>query len=99
MPYPEHEKLKKIVDRSQACGEFLTWLQDEKRFWLCQRATDEEREAEDKNGFSEWDGQEWGPAHFDLSKLLAEFFGIDQAKLEAEKDQMLANLRSPQKKP
>lgn len=28
--YPEHEKMSKIVDKSQAIGEFLDWLQQEK---------------------------------------------------------------------
>ena len=27
--YPEHEKLKSISDKSQACGEFIDWLRDE----------------------------------------------------------------------
>lgn len=25
-PYPEHEKLKRVADRSQAIGEFVDWL-------------------------------------------------------------------------
>ena len=32
--YPEHEKLAKIKDQSQAIGEFLEWLNFEKKMWL-----------------------------------------------------------------
>lgn len=30
--YPEHDKLIKIADKSQAIGEFMSWLEDEKGF-------------------------------------------------------------------
>jgi hypothetical protein len=32
--FPEHEKMAKITDKSQAIGEFLTWLGDEKSIYL-----------------------------------------------------------------
>ena len=32
--YPQHEKLKKIADTSQVCGNFLDWLFDEKNLTL-----------------------------------------------------------------
>lgn len=34
--YPEHEKLKAIKDRSQACGEFIEWLNHSKRIHLAE---------------------------------------------------------------
>jgi hypothetical protein len=33
--YPEHDKLKVIQPLSQACGEFLEWLINEKGIRLC----------------------------------------------------------------
>lgn len=65
--YPEHDKLRKISDRSQACGEFLDWLEEEKGWEL--------------------------PSH-SKPALLAEFFEIDQERLEDEKQAMLNELRS-----
>lgn len=38
------------------------------------------------------DGRLW-PTHRTIPSLLAEFFGIDQAKIDAEKDAMLAAIR------
>ena len=39
--YPEHEKLKKVVEKSQACGEFLGWLGSEKNYLLARYVGDE----------------------------------------------------------
>lgn len=36
--YPEHDKLQLIADKSQAIGEFLEWLQEEKQLVICQSA-------------------------------------------------------------
>jgi hypothetical protein len=33
--YPEHEKLDKVKDQSEICGEFLDWLRIEKNLALC----------------------------------------------------------------
>jgi len=78
MEYPEHEKLEKVQAESQACGEFLSWLAFEKGLELCA---------------AEFDEDEWYPQSRTITDLLAEFFGIDSEALEAEKRQMLAELR------
>lgn len=38
--YPEHEKLKLIVDKSQCCGDFLEWLSVQ-GIYLAQYDTDD----------------------------------------------------------
>ena len=43
--YPEHEKLQAVNEKSQAIGEFLDWLRDEKRVQL---VTWEEWEEEEE---------------------------------------------------
>jgi hypothetical protein len=78
MNHPEHDKLKRIARESQLCGEFLDWLNTEKHLELCQL-------DRDLNAFL--------PFSRDYRELLAEFFGIDSAKLEAEKLEMLKELR------
>lgn len=40
--YPEHEKLAKVKDRSQAIGEFLDWLMNEQGAFLCKHHTHDE---------------------------------------------------------
>lgn len=40
METPEHDKLRAVKDRSQACGEFLDWLRDH-GYVLCERAEEE----------------------------------------------------------
>lgn len=93
--YPEHEKLHVIADKSQACGEFFDWLQ-EQGLQLCEIHSHSEC-SRDKDGYG-WDcGLERGsyvPIHRPIVKLLAEFFDIDQDRLEAEKQAMLDKLRT-----
>lgn len=75
--YPEHAKLRKISDKSQAIGEFLDWAgRGSKGLTLCYS-----------------DGHRFYPSYKTKTKLLAEFFGIDEAKLEAEKLAMLEECR------
>lgn len=75
MNYPEHAKLKAIVDKSQVIGEFMDWLSD-KGIHL-----------------AEWGKHELFSINTPIRDLLAEFFGIDQKKLDAEKDAMLEEQR------
>lgn len=94
MEYPEHDKLHAIADKSQACGEFFEWL-GSNEWTLCEVHSHTNCER-DECGF--WacglDKGEYFPVRLSLNKLLAEFFDIDQDKLEAEKLAMLAELRS-----
>jgi hypothetical protein len=76
--YPEHEKLAKVKDRSQACGEFLEWLTSEGGFVLCKYVKDRVFPV---------------PASVSIADLLARFFKIDQKKIEDEKRAMLAELQ------
>ena len=78
--YPEHAKLKKAQDKSQAIGEFLDWLSNERpkgNIFLCERHPTHEV------------GDLWMPFNQGSERLLAEYFGIDEAKLEAEKRKIL----------
>lgn len=95
--YPEHEKLEKVSAKSQACGEFLEWLGHTKGITL----------AEPHTHIDDCYGKALGPrwptcgmgdttlysSRANLQVLLAEFFDIDQKKLNAEKDAMLADFR------
>lgn len=71
--YPQHEKLSEIREKSQAIGEFLDWMREEKEFTIAEY---------DKHD------QLW-PAGIHTQRLLAEFFEIDYDALMAEKDAML----------
>lgn len=76
--YPEHEKLKAIKSRSQVVGEFMEWLRKEK-------------------GISFAKPDRWGkyePVNLPIQATLAEFFEIDQKKLDEEKEEMLKELRA-----
>lgn len=79
--YPEHEKLQKIQDQSQMIGDFLSWLQEEKGLSLC--SYQGEKHKIDL----------WCPTDANTSKLLADYFEIDEKKLEEEKQKMLQELR------
>lgn len=106
-PYPEHEKLAKIAHESHAIGQFLDWLhggfEGSPNLTLCfyQKPTVASRF---EDGGSLFDGKElklnldfvepgWTPARQTIQQLLAQYFGIDQERLDAEKEQMLHDIR------
>ena len=88
--YPEHEKLSAIQYKSQTIGEFLDWLRGEKAIVLCRRQESTIVRVEDG-----WEGDPAGyyPAGTTTQALLAEYFDVDQDRLEQEKRAMLAKLR------
>jgi len=63
---------------SQAQGDFLTWLQEEKHWELCELIND----------------RLYVPVRFQMEKLLAEFHGIDLNKVEKERRALLDFLRN-----
>lgn len=74
---PELDKISKVSDKSQAIGEFLEWLVQKKEIVL-----------------AKWmDMEGWDPqlvvAYEPKNKLLAEYFGIDQDKVENERRKLL----------
>lgn len=75
--YPEHEKLEKVRTLSQVCGEFLEWLEMQGLH------------------LGKWDagGEYLVVKQTRRSRLLAEFFDIDEKKLEQEKQAMLDEQR------
>lgn len=108
--YPQHEKLAKISDQSQAVGEFLSAMR-ERGLWLCEfieGGTNGQLRYVDATGrptqvshpdinpdYMSW-GDGWQPAQLCSHELLAQFFEIDLAALEQEKRQMLAIARGDQ---
>jgi len=106
VPIPEHEKLKLIKDKSQAIGEFIEWLEHDKKIHLSKVHThgpecegwDPDRECYNP-GFDArcefFDGQLYF-ASVNIVDLLAEFFEIDRRKLEDEKLAMLEEFRTAQ---
>lgn len=81
MTYPEHEKLERIQKESQAQGEFIDWLSG-KGIYLAVYCDEKHLEAL------------LVMANVSINNLLAEYHGINQAKLEQEKRQMLAEFRN-----
>ena len=75
--YPEHEKLHKIKNESQAQGEFVEWLQSKGvnlMIW-------------------DHDDNHWYHDHRPIQSWLAEYHEIDLKVLKDEKRAMLAQLR------
>lgn len=81
---PEHERLSAIQEKSQAAWEFLAWLLEAKELTLCELHTR-------CGGMID----QYLPAGIttDLQRLLAEFFEVDPGALEAEKREMLRQIR------
>ncbi len=97
--YPEHDKLQALEGKNQAVGDFMEWLQDEKKVQFsvfaevciyCDSLADAEGDCECReNHFHAGEI----PFHFCLTDLLAEFFEIDQKQLCVEKDAMYRELQ------
>lgn len=78
--YPELEKVQANSEKSQAIGEFIDWLQDEKKIVLY-KWDDEVSEHHPV------------PDRTPITQLLAEFFGVDMKKVEVERQQILKSLQ------
>jgi hypothetical protein len=84
--YPEHKKLRAIVDKSQSIGDFIDWLKNEKSVLLMREDSYEDEEGQARDfGYAYVGGE--------LRTYLEEFFEIDGKKLEAEKRAMLEEQR------
>lgn len=81
--YPEHDKLHKVKDKSQAIGEFLEWLKNEGISLCLPQGGDYWSEIED----------EYIPISISQIQLLAKYFGVDNQKLEQEKQSMLEEFK------
>lgn len=77
MEYPEHEKMKKIADKSQTIGEFLEWIN---------------QEGYAIGEFNRMSG-ELDTSRKSIQDLLAEFFDIDLNKIDKEKRAMIKSLQ------
>lgn len=87
IPTPELDKLTAIKDQSQTIGAFLDWYRSEEGGGhLCVLVEDEDRETAD-----------FFHDHRSIEGLLAKYFEIDLAKIEAEKLAILEELRNNQK--
>jgi hypothetical protein len=84
--YPEHDKLVAISDKSQVIGSFIEWLENEKEIRLC---TFVPARREDRI----WIAEGYTPINESINDLLAEFFNIDQNKINQEKENMIKKLQ------
>lgn len=106
--YPEHDKLSNISDQSQAIGDFLEWAGHKGWMLMHETDIGDVRPCPDSIFGRDCDGtcpkcegsqvvevtrRDWMLAPGSTEDQLAEFFGIDRDKLEAEKRQMLASIR------
>jgi hypothetical protein len=102
--YPEHAKLNEVKGKSQAIYDFLEWA-GAKGYVFGQEITTEPLTSDEGADSFERFGTALGNLAQDskffrragestLHQLLAEHFGIDPKKLEAEKLQMLDDMRA-----
>lgn len=94
--YPEHNKLDAVHEKSQACGEFVNWLDEEKGLQcleLREIVIDGEMRVEKDGTKVPRTTPMWVLPQENMQDMLAEFFGIDRDKLEAEKQAMLATIQ------
>lgn len=92
--YPEHDKLMALNGENQTLGLFLEWLQQRVVFADYHEHTDWcYDEWEDAPNCELSEGTPY-PVHRSIQDWLAEYYGIDQNKLEDEKRQMLEVIRA-----
>jgi len=96
-PTPELDKLSKVREKSQAVGEFLDWLAEEKRIvFSVHHEHDEECRNSNGSRICGLNNYELVPTHFTHERILAEFFGIDLNKVEQERRALLDEIRAVQ---
>lgn len=78
---PTLERILKLQEQSQVCGEFLTWLQ--KKYAMFERKISRKEPVYYGTG-----------DYINTEKVLAEFFNIDLEEAEAEKEQLLRKVRN-----
>ena len=96
---PELNRLQAVTDKSQAIGQFLEWLRDEKHLSLgsphehddgCENEQWPNKGRKFLCGFSTGDLM---PNFPNIEKLLAEYFEIDLDKCERERRRLLAMIQ------
>lgn len=87
--YPEHEKLAAVQDHSQAIGQFL----DTCRYQICELMCLNCGQVRPSEDCCRRHRPEYLPLSKSIQTVLAEYFEIDQDKLEAEKRAMLQAIR------
>lgn len=87
--YPEHEKLEKIQELSQSCGEFIDWLRNEKNLVFAKWVDVDSVFGKESH---------LDPCRININRMLSEFFEIDQERLEQEKIQMIREIVEIQRK-
>lgn len=106
-PYPEHAKQSKVAELAQEIGEFLEFGLPKMDLAIYQRVV-RPYDADHRCARSPWHSEEeketivdkrvqvedWRETHRSVQSILAEYFDIDLAKIDAEKKQMLEALRS-----
>jgi hypothetical protein len=86
-PYPEHERQRLVLDKSQAIGEFLEWLTSEQNYVIAEWGGGTEETGSEHRLY---------PVHRRIESWLAQYFQIDPVKIEAEKRAMLDAMRAAQ---
>jgi hypothetical protein len=81
--YPEHIRLKAVVAESQAIGQFIEWMTQEKNWVIADWVELSDIELIDQ----------YRPVSMSIEAMLAEYFQIDLKKIEAEKQAMLEEIR------
>lgn len=76
-PYPEHTRQRAILDQAQAIGEFI----ESNTYVLAQYVE-----------LDGWTEPQLLPVSRPIKQILADYFGIDLAKIDAEQRAILADL-------
>jgi hypothetical protein len=101
--YPEHDKLHQITDESETIGEFidiglpkmgLILYEKPYKECLCKSCRQERMNGKWHAKHDEPTEARWYPSHRSVQSILAKYFGVDLEKIDAEKDQMLREMRA-----
>lgn len=102
--YPEHAKLDRVKEQSQGIFDFLEWAEDKGYVFGQELPTEPLTVGEDSDSFDRYAASLGNIAQDStffrqagetaLHRLLAEHFDIDLKKLDAEKQQMLDDIRA-----
>lgn len=87
--FPECNKFASVREQANQIGNFIDFLRDQKKYTFAKWYSMQEEEDDDEKV-----DDRLMPEFPDMERLLMEFFGIDEKKLEAERRAMLEAMRT-----
>jgi hypothetical protein len=91
---PELDKMRAVSEQSQAIGEFLDMSEYVLAQWVDCTSEFHEELGDQGSYYTCWEAHHLVEVHQSIEEILADYFEIDLKKVESERREIIAALRS-----